>query len=152
MKQVFSAIVAALLALAPAHAFAKKDEIYQSGSLFGDKYAVGGYDAVAYFTEGQPIEGSDEFTTEYKNAKWRFASQANLDAFLANPEAYAPQYGGYCAWAVANGQTASGDPQLWKIVDDKLYLNYNEKVKADWEKDIPGFIAKADDNWPTVLE
>ena len=113
--------------------------------------AVSGYDAVAYFTEGKPVKGSKKFQTEYMETKWRFDSQQNLDKFLANPTKYAPQYGGYCAWAMAGGYKASGDPKQWKIVDGKLYLNYDAKIKAKWEVDIPGFIVKADVNYPEVV-
>ena len=141
-------VAAALLLLAP-FAAADKDEIYTG--LFSD-LAVQGYDTVAYFTAGGATKGSAEFTADYKGAEWRFASQSNRDAFLANPEQYAPQYGGYCAWAVAQGYTAKGDANHWKVVDGRLYLNYNAKVKKDWEVDIPGFIQSGDANWPTVLE
>ena len=70
---------------------------------------------------------------------------------VANPEAYAPQYGGYCAWAVSQGKTASADPKIWAIVDDKLYVNYNRKIGQRWEADRDNFIKLADDNWPSVL-
>ncbi|MBX3588904.1 MAG: YHS domain-containing protein [Ramlibacter sp.] len=113
--------------------------------------AVGGHDPVAYFTEGKPVKGDAQFETTYKGVKWRFASAANRDLFVAAPEKYAPQYGGYCAWAVAEGGTASGDPRYWKIVEGKLYLNYDADVQKKWEKDIPGNIGKANRNWPTVL-
>jgi hypothetical protein len=118
---------------------------------FFGSLAVGGYDPVAYFTKGQPVEGKKEYQTRWMDAEWRFASAENRDLFIASPEKYAPQYGGYCAWAIAQGKTASGDPQLWKIVGGKLYLNYDEEVQRRWEKDIPGFVASADRNWPTVL-
>ena len=114
--------------------------------------AVQGHDAVAYFTQGAPVEGTRAFSTEYNGAEFRFASQENLDLFLADPAAYAPQYGGYCAWAVSQGYTAPGRADHWKIVDGKLYLNFNRKVQEDWEQDIPGFIEAADTNWPTVLQ
>lgn len=129
-------------------AFARSAEVY-TGTF--SSLAVGGYDAVAYFKAGRPTQGVAQFETAYKGATWRFASKENLDAFKANPGAYAPQYGGYCAWAVSQGYTASGDPNYWKIVDGKLYLNYDRSVQTKWEKDIPGFIAKADKNWPGVL-
>jgi YHS domain-containing protein len=140
------ALVTALLSI-PA-ASAREAEVY-TGTF--SSLAVGGHDAVAYFKVGRPVAGSDQFSTQYKSATWRFASKENLDAFLASPASYAPQYGGYCAWAVAQGYTASGDPRYWKIVNGKLYLNYDGSVQAKWEKDIPGFIAKADRNWPGVL-
>jgi YHS domain-containing protein len=125
------------------------DEI--NTSFFGNK-AVDGYDTVAYFTEGKPVEGKKAYTHKWKDANWRFASQENLELFKADPEKYAPQYGGYCAWAVAQGSTADADPELWKIVDGKLYLNFNQDIQDKWEADIPGFIEKADKNWPGVLK
>lgn len=122
-----------------------------NASLLGG-VAIEGYDPVAYFTDGKPVEGSDDFTVEHNGATWHFASAANRDAFAADPEAYAPQYGGYCAWAVSQGYTAPIDPDAWKIVDDKLYLNYSEGVQKRWAADIPGNIAKGDGNWPSIKE
>ena len=147
------AISIALLSLAlafhaPAAAFAK-DPVY-TGTL--SSLAVSGYDPVAYFTEGKPVEGDSAYEYKWNGATWRFASQANLDTFKANPEAYAPQFGGYCAWAVSQGYTASATPEAWRIVDGKLYLNYSKGVQSKWEQDVPGNIAKADKNWPKVLE
>jgi YHS domain-containing protein len=113
--------------------------------------AIGGYDPVAYFTQGQPVKGDSSFSHKYKGATWRFASAANRDLFIANPDKYEPQFGGYCAWAVAQGDTASGDPLKWKIVDNKLFLNYDDAVQKKWEADIPGFIRKANQNWPRIL-
>lgn len=110
--------------------------------------AIRGTDPVAYFTEGRPVEGSSEFSAEWNDATWYFANAANREAFLATPEAYAPQYGGFCSWAVAQGYTASTDPDAWRIVDGKLYLNYSLGVQKDWEQDILGNIGKADVNWP----
>lgn len=125
-----------------------KDPVYQS--FFGT--AIDGTDPVAYFTEGRPVEGSSDYTHDWNGASWRFASAENRDKFAAEPERYAPQYGGYCAWAVSQGYTASTDPDAWKIVDGKLYLNYNKSVQAKWETDVPGHIASADGNWPAVLD
>ena len=130
-------------------ALASSDEIY-TGTF--SSLAVGGYDPVAYFENGAAAEGSSQFSTEHKGATWRFTSKDHLDKFLANPVDYAPQYGGYCAWAVAHGYTASGDPEVWKIVEGKLYLNYDKSVQAEWEKDIPGYITKGNENWPSVLD
>jgi YHS domain-containing protein len=134
--------------MAPA-AQAKDDPFYTSVL---SNVAVGGYDAVAYFTQGKPVKGSANFTTTYKGAEFRFANAGDLAAFKANPDKYAPQYGGYCAWAVSQGYTASGDPLVWKVVGGKLYLNYNEEIGQRWSKNIPGFIAAADKNWPAVLD
>ena len=114
--------------------------------------AIQGYDPVAYFTEGRPVEGSRQFTHEWKGATWRFASAANRDRFAQAPEKYAPQYGGYCAYGVANGYAVKIDPQAWSVVDGKLYLNYSPAVQADWKKDVPGYIRRAEANWPKVLE
>ncbi len=117
----------------------------------GDNLAVRGFDTVAYFTEGRPVEGSSRFRTIWKGAVWQFSSARNLALFQANPEAYAPQYGGYCAKALSDGALASTVPDAWKIVDGKLYLNYSAQAQREWETDIPGKIASADSKWPQVL-
>ncbi|MBI1213278.1 MAG: YHS domain-containing protein [Alphaproteobacteria bacterium] len=130
-------------------AFARSPDIY-TGTF--SSLAVGGYDTVAYFKQNKPVQGKAEFSTEWKGATWRFASKENLDAFRANPTAYAPQFGGYCAWAVAHNYTASGDPLVWRIVDGRLYLNYDRDVQAQWEKDIPRYIADGNRNWPGALD
>jgi YHS domain-containing protein len=140
-------LLGAGLAAAP-QASAEKPAIYK-GLL--DEAAIGGHDAVAYFTAGKPVEGVKAHSTTWKGATWRFATAENLAAFKSNPDKYAPQYGGYCAWAVSQGYTAKGDPKVWKIVNGKLYLNYNPDIQAKWEKDVPGLIAKGDGNWPRVL-
>jgi len=114
--------------------------------------AVGGYDPVAYFTQRRPVKGSPQITLEHEGATWRFASEESRAAFQADPGKYAPQYGGYCAYAVALGYTAKGDPEAWSIVEGKLYLNFNLPTKATWEKDTAGYIAKSEKNWPGVLE
>ncbi len=111
--------------------------------------ALQGYDAVAYFNESRATEGKQEFSHEWNGAKWLFANSANRDAFTKEPEKYAPQFGGYCAWAVSRGYMANADPQAWKIVDGKLFLNYNKDVQKLWEEDIPGNIYKANQNWIT---
>ena len=129
-------------------AAAAPDEIY-TGAYEG--VAINGYDAVAYFTENKPVEGSADIIHEWKGAKWRFASKENRALFAAAPEKYAPQYGGYCAYAVSYGSTATTDPSAFSIVGEKLYLNYSSGVKARWSKDIPGNISKADANWPGIL-
>jgi YHS domain-containing protein len=112
--------------------------------------AIAGADPVAYFTEGAYVPGSDQFAYDWSGTTWYFASAANRDAFANDPTAYAPQYGGFCAWAVSQGYSAPVDPNAWKIVDGKLYLNFDRSVQARWERDIPGHIASADANWPEV--
>ena len=113
--------------------------------------AIRGYDPVAYHAEGKPVKGKRAHRVEWKGATWSFASAENKALFEADPEKYAPRYGGYCAWAVSNGYTASIDPDAWSIVDGKLYLNYSLGVRTQWYEDIPGNIAKGDVNWPKLL-
>lgn len=146
LSTLFAAFAFTFAAMTPASA---ADQVYKS---FLGGVAIDGTDPVAYFTEGKPVEGSSEFTHEWNDATWRFASAENRDKFAADPAAFAPQYGGFCAWAVAQGQTASTDPNSWKIVDGKLYLNYNQSVQERWEADVPGFIEQADANWPAIVE
>lgn len=113
--------------------------------------AVSGYDTVAYFTEGKPVKGSAKYKFEYLDVEWYFSSEKHLNMFKENPEQYMPQYGGYCAWAVAvKKQRAPGDPEYWRIVDNKLYLNYDSSIQDKWLKDIPDFIKAADKHWPEM--
>ncbi len=109
--------------------------------------ALGGYDATSYFS-GKPQEGDAAITENWQGATWRFASAANRDLFAASPEKYAPQYGGYCAYAAAKGSLASGDPLAWTVHNKKLYINYSSGVRKTWEKDIEGYVTKGDKNWP----
>jgi hypothetical protein len=123
------------------------------GKLFTDLVpgvAVGGYDPVAYFTEGKPRVGSAAIVADHGGAVWRFSSVENRAAFLADPARFAPQYGGHCAWAAAGGYLAKGDPTQWRVVDGKLYLNYDATIRRRWDRDTAGFIAKGDANWPTI--
>ena len=152
MNRRTALVVFALLALpqfAVAPAPAAEPEIF-TGLVPGT--AVGGYDAVAYHTQGMPVEGSTEFTYQWKGAEWRFASRENLEAFRADPEAYAPQFGGYCAYRVAKGYAVKGEPERWKIVEGKMNLNYDKRIQRSWEADIPGYIGEANSKWPKVLE
>jgi YHS domain-containing protein len=126
-------------------ATAQKAEVFQTNGL-----AIHGYDPVAFFLDQKPVKGSMLFTTRWREATWQFASRQHLDAFLKDPERYAPQYGGYCAYGTAGGYKASTEIDTWTIVDNKLYFNYNQKVKGTWSKDIPGYIRKADGNWPQI--
>lgn len=117
-----------------------------------DGLAIGGTDPVAYFTEGRPVTGTPDYQLEWHEATWQFASAEHRDRFEADPEAYAPQYGGWCAWAAARGEAASTVPEAWKVVDDKLYLNYSRFIQWRWERDIPGYIKAADAHWPNIFE
>lgn len=132
----------------PTSASAAQEPIYQS--FFGT--AIDGTDPVSYFTDGRPIEGKSDITFEWNGATWRFATKENREKFAAEPNKFAPQYGGYCAWAVSQGYTASTDPEAWAIVDGKLYLNYSLSVQKQWEENIPENINAADQNWPEVLK
>lgn len=124
-------------------------EAGSNGPFFApDGLAIRGYDPVAYFIDAQPVQGSAEHEWAWGGVTWRFATADNLERFRNNPERFAPQYGGFCAWAVANNYLYPVDPFAWRIVDDKLYLNANQRVQRNWERDIPGFIEKADLNWP----
>ncbi len=145
---VLSSLLAFTAAALPSGAAHAGDLIYTG--LFNNT-AVGGYDTVAYHIEGKPVRGDRAFTTSWNGAVFRFASQENLDLFMQKPEAYAPAYGGYCAWAMAEGYTAKGDPDAWRIVDGVLYLNFDQKIQARWETDIPGFIARANANYPAIV-
>jgi len=117
-----------------------------------DGAAIHGYDPVAYFTEEKPVKGDPAHSATYQGATWHFASAANRDMFTAAPEKFAPQYGGYCAWAVANNYTATTDPGAWSIKDGKLYLNYSKLVRARWALDKDGNIVSADRNWPGLRD
>ncbi len=133
-------ILALIWLSAPAHAV---DPVFNT-----DGTAIRGYDPVAYFTEEDAVKGSSAHTFDYMGATWQFASAENREKFVANPEKYAPAYGGYCAWAVANNYTATIDPDAWSIKDGKLYLNYSKLVRARWALDKDGNIEAADKNWP----
>jgi len=112
-----------------------------------DGRALGGYDAVAYFAVDRAVEGDPRYEFVWNGAKWIFSSPENLEKFKADPEVYAPQFGGYCSYAVSKGYTANGDPNAWKIVGGKLYLNYSPEVKQLWEKEQAERIEKGNQNW-----
>lgn len=112
-----------------------------------DGVALKGHDPVAYFRVAKAVPGKPEFVHEWKGARWRFSNRANLEAFRTDPERYAPQFGGYCAYAVANGYVAPISPEAWHIEDGRLYLNYNKSVKEKWLEQRPHFIPQAERNW-----
>lgn len=150
VNSYIAAMIFALTALMTAPAAHAAKEIYTSTF---NKKALSGYDTVAYFNEGKPVKGSESFKTEYKGAEWQFSSQANLDAFKANPEKYAPQYGGYCAYAVGKyNDLVSADPEAWKIVNGKLYLNYDKDIQAEWAANQSEYITKGNTNWPGLIK
>lgn len=114
--------------------------------------AIEGYDPVSYFTDGKAVKGSKEHEHSWRGATWRFATAAHRDTFAAEPEKYAPQYGGYCAYAVAKNTTAGIDPEQWTVHEGRLYLNYDRKIQATWLEDKAGYIAKANENWPRMVD
>lgn len=141
-------LIIASFIIAPAQVWAKPSINKNAKGL-----AIKGYDPVAYFTLGKSVKGKNMFEHKWQDAIWRFANEDHLNLFKSNPEKYAPQYGGYWAYAVAMGTIADIDPvEGWKIVDDKLYLNYSREIQKKWSKDIPGYIKNADKNWPDVLD
>jgi len=128
------------------------DEVNVStgATLAGPGLAVHGYDVVAYFEQGRPTPGSDRFAIAQDGATYRFSSQANLDAFKADPARYEPAFGGFCAYGAALGKKFDGDPRFWKIVEGRLFLNLNGDIQSKWSQDVAGNIAKADVNWRRI--
>ena len=112
--------------------------------------ALRGHDPVAYQTQTRPVPGLAQFTATYEGATYRFASAANRDAFRANPARYAPAFGGFCAMGVAMGRKLDGDPTLFRVVDNRLYLNVSAPVQQRWLQDIPGNIRAANERWPAL--
>jgi len=145
---IFPALLSVFALGISAPSFAAEPAVYTS---WKDNVGAGGYDVVSFFS-GVPLEGKPEFTADYMGAEWKFSTQANLDLFMTNPEAFAPQYGGYCAWAIAKGKLAKGRPAHWNVENGKLYLNYNKRIKKRWEKDKQAFITQGDAMWPSVLD
>ncbi len=146
-----SVLVLSMAALVSATngAAAREPNVYTG---FFSSLGAGGYDVVAYFTQGRAVEGKAEYAIAFDGATWRFANAEDLALFKAHPAAYLPQYGGYCAWAVSQDYTAAGDPKVWRIVNGKLYLNYDSDVQKKWSADLPKHIADGDRNWPSVLD
>jgi YHS domain-containing protein len=117
------------------------------GKSLADDVAIKGYDTVAYFKAGKALKGNESFAFPWHGMTWYFSTKENRDLFAASPEKYAPQYDGYCAWAMTESRKAITDPEVWKIVDGKLYLNCSKEAYEKWSRDIPGNIKKADTNW-----
>lgn len=137
----------AALTLIPDTGHAMTAKVYSEGGI-----AIDGTDPVAYFTQSKPVAGKSNITHDWNGVTWRFSTPENRDSFAADPARYAPQFGGYCSWAVSQGYTASTTPEAWRIVDGKLYLNYSRRIQRRWERDIPGHIAAGKANWPKVLK
>ena len=114
--------------------------------------AIDGYDPVAYFTDSMAVQGKADITLEWQGATWHFSTEDHRRLFEELPERYAPHYGGYCAYGWSQGYPAKIDPQAWTIVDGKLYLNYDKKVQALWNKKQSAYIEKANTNWEKALK
>jgi YHS domain-containing protein len=138
-------LAGAFLSLAPTLAFAAKGfDVHLKNA------ALGGYDAVAYFSEKAAKPGDAANKLNWKGADWYFTSAENMKLFAASPEKYAPQYGGFCAFAAAKGAIAPGDPEAWTVFKEKLYINYSPAVREEWRQDIPGFLVESEKNWPNL--
>lgn len=138
------ALTTAFLSLS-APAFAKGDVNVDSSAL-----AIKGYDTVAYFAEGKPRKGNAQFSHKHQGNTWIFASKKNLDTFVKNPNAYIPQYGGFCAFAASRNAIAPVDPEAWTIKNNKLYLNFSKTVRETWSEDVNNNIVNANKNWPKL--
>src|SRR6186997_3245142 len=142
MKRI---IVLILIVFAVIQASAQKAEIFSPGGI-----AIKGYDAVAFFKQSKPVKGMEKFSYQWNNATWLFSNEENRAAFKKAPEKYAPQYGGYCAYGASEGHKAPTETDTWTVRNDKLYFNYNKKVKEMWQKDEENLIKIADQKWPEI--
>ncbi|MEP5614054.1 MAG: YHS domain-containing (seleno)protein [Cyclobacteriaceae bacterium] len=140
-------LLALALTISISLTFAQKEQTFKTKDG-----AIKGYDPVAYFKIESAVKGTERYSFEWNEATWYFANEENLNAFKEMPEAYAPQFGGYCAYAVSQGYTYRTNPEAWKIVDGKLYLNYSQGIKKKWEANQVEFIKLGNGNWPRVLE
>ena len=144
-KNITRFIILALVSLVVSTASAA-DPVYKKSGK-----ALNGYDAVAYHTQSKAVEGSKSYTYNWKGAVWQFSSEANLDAFKGDPGKYAPVYGGYCAWAVADGKLVKSDPKIFDIHDGKLYMNYSTKTQKQWQDDREGMIKRGDSKFTKLI-
>lgn len=140
-------IVLAMLATAISSPAWATNPIFSS-----DDIAINGYDTVAYFTQGQPVAGNLEYAVNWNDTVWLFSTPENMGLFEADPEAYAPQYGGYCAYALSKGSIAPTVPEAWTVYEGKLYLNFSLRARELWLADKPGNISRADGYWPEILQ
>ncbi|MDR3712650.1 MAG: YHS domain-containing (seleno)protein [Puia sp.] len=145
MKKTF--ILALIMLTAVCSIRAQKAEVFAVNGK-----AIKGYDAVAFFTVSKPVMGQDSLSYTWKDVAWLFSTRENLEAFKANPEKFAPQYGGYCAFGAALGHKAPTETDTWSVSNDKLYFNYSKQVKEQWLKDKQTNIEKADQNWTTLKD
>ncbi|MBO9446552.1 YHS domain-containing (seleno)protein [Ruegeria sp. R14_0] len=145
IRQTLFGAIAALTLVSAAHA--QDMPVY----FESDGAVMAGFDPVSYFQGNAPVRGMPEYAVIWKGAEWHFASAENRDLFESNPRAYAPQFGGYCAYAMAQGLLKSTDPMLWDMVDGRLYLTHSPEVEKVWRGDRAEFIEMAEENWPVIL-
>lgn len=143
MKSLFFSIVSLIVLAFSSNA--QTSEVFAPAGI-----AINGYDAVAFFKESKPVKGLNNFSYSWKNVQWLFSTQTNLESFKASPETFAPQFGGYCAYGTAQGHKAPTQIDTWTIVNNKLYFNYNQKVKQLWDKNQSTFIDSATVKWPVI--
>ncbi len=143
MKKIVLSLL--LITITLSGIYAQKSEIFTTNGN-----AIRGFDVVAFFADSKAVKGNDSLAYQWKDANWLFATNENLQAFKSNPEKYAPQYGGYCAYGTADNHKAPTQTDTWTIVDSKLYFNYNNKVKEYWTKNQEALIKKADIIWPNI--
>ncbi|MEE9426984.1 MAG: YHS domain-containing (seleno)protein [Paracoccaceae bacterium] len=142
-----TAIAAPFAAVLPNLAMATSPPVFNKDGL-----AINGYDPVGYFDQGEAVEGSDAHMLKWMGSMWRFASAQNMATFESDPRAFAPRYGGYCAFAMAKGAIARSVPTAWTVHENKLYLNQSKIVRALWKRNIPEFVRDADMHWPGILD
>jgi YHS domain-containing protein len=139
-------LAAAPLSLQVGAAFASSPPVFASAGV-----AINGTDSVAYFDAGEPVAGQAGYAVDWNGARWLFSSAVNRDRFATDPTAFAPAYGGYCAWAASRGYVADTVPEAWTIHAGRLFLNASLRIRRRWERDIAGNVALADANWPAIL-
>lgn len=157
MNWVKSIIVVLFFSIASVQAVWAAEPIntLERSGVFGYKpsgVAIRGFDTVAYFTESKAVKGDASISTQWNGATWYFSKQEHLELFEADPEKYAPQYGGYCAYGVAVDSLVKIEGDLWDIVDGKLYLNFNKKLQKKWRSSIPSYIQQADSKFDNLLK
>ena len=151
-KWLLRSVIAATLLAVVGLSYLKSIGMFASKPVYASSgLAIQGYDTVAYFTEGRAVKGDDRISESWNGARWIFASDSHRVLFRENPEQYAPQFGGYCAFAVSQNYTAQTDPDAWTVADSKLYLNFDQDTKKEWLSQREQLIRQGDANWPEVL-
>jgi len=152
-NQVVAALALVAVLLDAPSVQAQSREIFTAGQAqHGTNLAIGGYDPVTYHSINQAVPGTGQFRVSWKGAEWRFSSQQNRDLFVATPERYAPQYGGWCAFALAHGAKSPSDPTIFDVVGGRLYLNQNPGTQTSWRRARDSMIQRADQHWPRIAQ